>query len=154
MNQTADAENGFGTAALAAVLIALAGCSSSRVDSYTSSVPAAPSTRVTAAPLAPADAAREPVPTGGVAMTGRWTLAANTGACGLNFRGAPNAVEGTIAPEGGCPGRFYTSRQWTLEQGALVIRDHQRKTLAQFAMASPMRFVGQAKGGMQLSLSR
>ena len=31
---------------------------------------------------------------------------------------------GAIAPEGGCPGNFYTSRKWTIEQGSLVIRDH------------------------------
>ena len=31
-------------------------------------------------------------------------------------RGGSAAVEGTIAPEGGCPGKFFTSRKWTFEQ--------------------------------------
>ena len=47
----------------------------------------------------------------------------------------PTAVEGTIAPEGGCPGKFFTSRKWTFEQGgARSMRDHNGQPLAQLSM--------------------
>ena len=54
--------------------------------------------------------------------------------------GAPAAAatpsrpgQGTIAPEGGCPGNFFTSRQWTFESGSLIIRDFQSRPLAQLS---------------------
>ena len=88
-------------------------------------------------------------------MAGRWQLAA-AGAtqCVMNFGGTPDTGEGTIAPEGGCPGNFYTSRKWTFEQGALVIRDHNGQPLGQLALASPGRFDGKAANGQQLTLAR
>ena len=46
---------------------------------------------------------------------------------------APAAVEGTIAPEGGCPGKFFTSRKWTHDQAGLTLRDHTGQPLAQLA---------------------
>ena len=45
----------------------------------------------------------------------------------------PAAADGTIAPEGGCPGKFYTSRKWTYDQAGLTIRDHNGQPLAQLA---------------------
>jgi hypothetical protein len=90
-----------------------------------------------------------------VAMAGRWVLASSSGGkCSMNFAAAPGAGEGTIAPEGGCPGRFFTSRKWTFEQGALVIRDHTGQPLAQLAMAAPDRFEGKAAVGPAVSLTR
>jgi hypothetical protein len=41
--------------------------------------------------------------------------------------------QGTIAPEGGCPGNFFTSRHWTFEAGMLIIRDFQNRPLAQLS---------------------
>jgi hypothetical protein len=41
--------------------------------------------------------------------------------------------QGTIAPEGGCPGNFFTSRQWTFEAGMLIIRDFQSRPLARLS---------------------
>ena len=65
-------------------------------------------------------------------MAGRWVLAsAGSSQCNMNFGGTPDAPEGTIAPEGGCPGNFYTSRKWTFESGSLVIRDHKGAPLPQ-----------------------
>ena len=61
---------------------------------------------------------------------------------------------GTIAPEGGCPGNFFTSRKWSFEQGSLVIRDHLGTPLATLAHASPGRFEGKATGGLQMTLGR
>jgi hypothetical protein len=88
-------------------------------------------------------------------MAGRWQLAAiGASQCNMNFGGTPDAGEGTIAPEGGCPGNFYTSRKWTFEQGSLVIRDHNGQPLGQLALASPGRFDGKATGGQQVTLTR
>ena len=87
-------------------------------------------------------------------MAGRWMLASGPSQCGMNFGGTPEAPEGTIAPEGGCPGNFFTSRKWTFEQGSLVIRDHNGQPLGQLALASPGRFDGKATNGQQLTLAR
>ena len=87
-------------------------------------------------------------------MGGRWVLASGPGQCGMNFGGAPEAPEGTIAPEGGCPGNFYTSRKWTFEQTGLVIRDHNGQPLAQLAIAGPGRLEGKATNGAPITLAR
>jgi hypothetical protein len=77
-----------------------------------------------------------------VNMAGRWRLvSANGGACGMTFTAA--AGEGTIAPEGGCPANFFTSRRWVLEQGALVIQDHTRKPLIGMSQNAAGRFEGE-----------
>ena len=87
-------------------------------------------------------------------MTGRWILSTpNAPSCGMNFAGAPGAHEGTIEPEGGCPGKFFTSWHWTLEQSALTINDHENQPLAHFTVADD-RFEGQATAGMPVTLNR
>jgi hypothetical protein len=91
----------------------------------------------------PAEAPLSPPP---VDLAGAWQLAAATGGtCVMNFAdgagsrpGAPAPAgsrpgQGTIAPEGGCPGDFFTSRQWTFEAGMLIIRDFQNRPLAQLS---------------------
>ena len=91
----------------------------------------------------------EPAP---VEMNGRWLLAApGTPPCGIAFAGGRS--EGTIAPEGGCPGIFFTSRRWTFEQGALVIRDHTGEPLGRLAHTGS-RFEGTAANGQQITLNR
>jgi hypothetical protein len=89
-------------------------------------------------------------------MAGRWQLASPSGGvCGVNFTAAPGATSGKIAPEGGCPGRFFTSRQWAFDQGALVIYDHKDKPLARLASSEPPgRFEGKAVSGIEVALSR
>jgi len=87
-------------------------------------------------------------------MAGRWVLASGPSQCGMNFGGAPEAPEGTIAPEGGCPGNFYTSRKWTFEQDALVIRDHTGAVLGRLALSGPGRFEGKAAAGAPVTLAR
>jgi hypothetical protein len=87
-------------------------------------------------------------------MTGRWLLSApNAPSCGMAFNGAPGAREGTIAPEGGCPARFFTSRHWVYEQGQLVIKDHNNEPLAKLSYTGT-RFEGPATAGMTVTLSR
>jgi hypothetical protein len=113
------------TAALLASLLA-AGCSGAPFgDTGSSGAP------VAAAPAGPP-----------VNMAGRWRLvSANGGACGMTFTAA--AGEGTIAPEGGCPANFFTSRHWVFEQRALVIQDHTRKPLIALKQNAAGRFEGE-----------
>ena len=81
-------------------------------------------------------------------MAGRWLLASpGRGQCHMNVRrAAPTAAEGTIAPEGGCPGNFFTSRKWTFDQAGLSIRDHNGQPLAQLAPRG-RRLRGQGDSG-------
>ena len=80
--------------------------------------------------------------------------AASSGACGVNLTGGPGASEGSMRPEGGCPGNFFTSRKWTFEGGALVIRNHNNEPLGQLSMTAPGRFDGQSTAGQPVSLAR
>ena len=93
-----------------------------------------------------------------VSMAGRWMLTSpNRGQCGMNFTGAPKATEGSIAPEGGCPGSFYTSRKWTFEEGNVIIRDHNGEQLAQLTASGTggaMWWEGQATSGERVMLAR
>lgn len=89
-----------------------------------------------------------------VNMAGRWMLAApNAPPCGMAFRAAADGREGTIAPEGGCPGNFFTSRHWEFDQNKLMIKDHNSEPLAELAFASG-RFEGKAVNGTPITLSR
>jgi hypothetical protein len=72
----------------------------------------------------------------------------------MNFGGAAGTAEGTIAPEGGCPGNFFTSRKWTLERDSLVIKNHLGDTLAQLKPGDGGRYDGQSTAGQPVTLSR
>ncbi len=131
-------------AAALLVLAALAGCAAT--------APERPEPQANAAPPPPPP---PPPPTPPpVDLAGRWRLAEAGGrACFMSFGNAPAAAQGTIAPEGGCPGNFFTSRKWTFEHGVLIIRDHKGEALAQLSFAGG-RFEGHETGGAALSLSR
>jgi hypothetical protein len=103
----------------------------------------------------PLSEATAPVaPTQPLIMNGRWILTTpNAPSCGMNFAGAAGGQDGTIAPEGGCPGNFYTSRHWTLAQGRLTIDAQNNQPLAQLTFADG-RFEGKATAGLALTLSR
>jgi len=89
-----------------------------------------------------------------VEMTGRWMLvSAGHGQCAMTFGGSPGSAEGSIAPEGGCPGKFFTSRKWGFDQTGLVIRDHNGEPLSQLQMAGG-RFEGRAVSGETITLTR
>jgi hypothetical protein len=130
--------------ALVMTAIMLAGCGGMSLGTSSEPSPPAPAARALAPQARPlAD------------MAGRWMLASPAaGTCAMNFSGPPGATEGTIAPEGGCPGKFFTSRRWTFDQDGLVIRNHTGDTLARLAMPAPRRFEGQATTGETLSLTR
>jgi hypothetical protein len=88
-------------------------------------------------------------------IAGRWLLnSPGRGQCVMVFgTAAPDAVEGTVAPQGGCPGRFFTSRKWSMQQGKLVMRDHNDKPLAQLS-GDGAKFEGTATTGEPISLTR
>jgi hypothetical protein len=94
-------------------------------------------------------------PTPKVDMNGRWLLAAaGTPPCGMNFSTAPGEPpSGAIAPEGGCPGKFFTSRHWSIEAGGLLITDHNNEPLALLNFVGG-RFEGKSASGLQITLSR
>jgi hypothetical protein len=99
----------------------------------------------------PPAVAQQPPPAG---MRGRWVLSApNAPSCGLHFGGAPDAKEGSIAPEGGCPGKFFTSRGWVKTDSGLTINDDKGNPLGQLAPAAN-GFEGQATSGMAVTLTR
>lgn len=90
-------------------------------------------------------------------MAGRWMLASpGRGQCNMTFRAAsPGDAEGTIAPEGGCPGKFFTSRKWTFDSSGLSIRDHNSEPLAQLSSAAGgATFSGKATTGDPVTLTR
>jgi hypothetical protein len=136
----------------AAVLagVALAGCSSDRFLGSSTSEQQPPPPPPNARPAARAVPTPPPID-----MAGRWQLASTAGgACAMTFAATPGSGEGTIAPEGGCPGNFFTSRRWIFDQNALVIRNHTGATLASLAFSPPARFEGQAATGETISLAR
>jgi len=103
---------------------------------------------------APAASAGNPVAPPS-SLAGRWTLSSTgSGSCAMTFGAVPDAAEGTIAPAGGCPFNFFTSRKWTYSEAGLAIRDHNAQTLAQLAPAGPNRFEGKTTAGQDVVLSR
>jgi hypothetical protein len=131
----------FRASVLVLAMLALAGCGGIGVSipGFGSSTP-------------PAEAPAAPAATN---LAGRWLLTSpGRGQCQMTFgASAPDAVEGTIAPQGGCPGKFFTSRKWTLEQGSLVVRDHNGKPLAQLS-GEGAQFNGKAVNGEPVTLTR
>jgi hypothetical protein len=87
-------------------------------------------------------------------LAGKWKLSmAGGAACLMTFADTPGTSEGSIAPAGGCPGNFFTSRKWTYEHDTLIIHDHKGEALVQLSF-SDGRFQGQATGGGAMTLAR
>lgn len=135
-----DLRSAFRTSIVLLASLALAACNTDGVGSSGSGAsPAALSQ-----PVAP--------PT---AMAGRWLFSSpSRGQCNMTF-GAANAAasEGTIAPEGGCPLKFFTSRKWTYDQNGLTMRDHNGQPLAELSGGGG-RFDGKATTGEPVALAR
>lgn len=137
-------------AVLAVTAPVLAGCSLDRIGTIGDD---------TATPSTPSSAALAPVslPRGGppVEMTGRWVLASSgTGSCNMVFNSAVGALEGTVAPEGGCPGKLFISRKWTFEHNSLVLLNHNGEPLAQLGSSEPGKLEGRSTNGEPISLTR
>lgn len=133
------------TTAMAFALAALAGCAAKdRIAGVQKPAPAEPP---------PVAQSQSPTPPP-VDLAGRWKLAAAAGgACLMNFGDAAGAAQGTIAPEGGCPGNFFTSRKWAYEHDALIIRNHKGEPLAQLSFIGG-HFEGKTTSGSALTLTR
>jgi hypothetical protein len=122
-----------------AALLSMAACVSNGTPTTTSLTSGAPATE-------PGIAATD--------LAGRWTLSSSGGgACAMTFVAGAGS-DGAVQPEGGCPGKFFTSRKWSLEGGAVVIRNHNNEPLARLTAISPTRYEGPTAGGQQLSLVR
>jgi hypothetical protein len=78
---------------------------------------------------------------------------AGGGACVMTLGNSAGAVEGTVAPAGGCPGNFFTSRKWTFERDRLILRDHKGTALVELTFADG-RFQGQGASGAAITLTR
>jgi Protease inhibitor Inh len=104
-----------------------------------------------AAPASGPQAAAPPL-----SLAGRWTLSSTgTGSCAMTFGASQqDATEGTIAPGGGCPFNFFTSRKWTYTEAGLTIRDYNAQALAQLAPAGSNRLEGKTGSGQEVALSR
>ena len=82
-------------------------------------------------------------------IPGRWILSTtNAPSCGLEFGGA-----GSVSPDGGCPGKLYTSRRWSMDGDAIMITDAENQPLAYFRLVGD-RYEGQSTGGTPMTLSR
>jgi hypothetical protein len=126
-----------GAAVVTLAVMTLAGCASEPK----------PEPPVAAAPAPPPPS---PPPTD---MAGRWHFtAAAGGGCFMTLGGTPGASQGTIAPEGGCPGSFFTSRKWAFEHDNLIMRDHKGQSLAQLSFTGG-HFEGQDNSGGTVTLS-
>jgi|SRR4051812_25769305 hypothetical protein len=125
--------------ALSLALLALTACSGERFGGFDG-----PGSSASQAPAPPP-----------VNLAGRWLLSsAGRGQCRMTFGAAgPAAVEGTIAPEGGCPGKFYMSRKWTSDPNGITMRDHNGQPLAQLS-GDGAQFNGKTTGGEPVTLTR
>jgi hypothetical protein len=116
----------------------LAGC-------WTTDRPAIPST--------PASAAAGGSPANNVG--GKWMLTApGADPCVMNFGAQPDAIEGTIAPDRGCPFNFSASRKWSHTAAGLIIHDHNALPLAKLSPVGPDRYEGRTSDGQEVMLSR
>ena len=109
--------------------------------------------QLTAAPSEQAQPSPPPPQPPPIDVAGRWRLATASGACLITLGATPGAAEGTIAPAGGCPGNFFTSRKWSFEHDMLIIRDHKSETLAELSFSAG-RFQGQATGDGSVTLAK
>ena len=123
---------------LGLLLLALNACTS------TSRLGGGPDQAAAPPPTTPPPPALSPPP---VDLAGKWRLSVAGGsACTVTFGGSTGASDGSIAPAGGCPGSFFTSRKWSYENDKLVIRNHKGEVLTQLSFANG-HFEGQAAAG-------
>jgi hypothetical protein len=131
----------------AALLLLAATTACTNADRFTGQAEQAPASAPPASTPPPPSA---PPP---IDLAGRWKLSVATGGCLMTFTANPGATEGSIAPAGGCPGNFFTSRKWSFERDRLMIRDHKGEPLAELGFED-QHFEGKAANGTAVSLAR
>jgi hypothetical protein len=130
------------------MLLALCGCAS------TSATNSGPATSIAGSPPEQAVAAPAPPAPPPIDLAGHWKLSvAGGGACTVTIGNSAGASEGSIAPAGGCPGKFFTSRKWTFEHDRLIFRDHKGEVLVELSFADG-HFQGQGTAGAAVTLTR
>ncbi len=88
------------------------------------------------------------------AMAGRWKLTApNAPFCDMSFDGEPGAKQGSVVPDGGCPGDMFRSRSWALANDTLTIGDDKGRPLATLSHAGS-GFRGSSAAGLPVTLKR
>src|ERR1700743_2021798 len=106
-------------------------------------------------PAAEEGANTAPVAPPPTSLSGKWTLSSTgAGSCPMTSGAQPQASEGTIAPAGGCPYNFFTSRKWNYTTAGLIIRDHNAQQLALLTPTGDGRFVGKTSAGQDVTLGR
>lgn len=136
------------------VALTLAGCSYERLSGLigSSSDPARDSSASAGDATGVEPPALSPPP---FDMAGKWTLASpGAGSCVMTFAGAASASEGTIAPAGGCPFSFFTSRKWTYEETGLAVRDHTGQVLVRMSAVDTGAFEGRTAANQPVTLRR
>jgi hypothetical protein len=111
-------------------------------------------TAATPPPPPPPPAPPPPAPPP-VDLSGKWKLSvAGSGGCVMTLGDNPGATDGSVAPAGGCPGNFFTSRKWTYEHDKLIIRNHKSEVLVELSFDNGS-FAGQGiSGGGTITLAR
>jgi Protease inhibitor Inh len=148
MKRILHSAGGIKTAAILLVLIpvvaGLSGCTN------TERLGGGPDQMTTPPPAPPPPPQPSPPP---VDVAGKWKLSVAGGsACVMTFGGSTGASDGSIAPAGGCPGSFFTSRKWSYEHDRLVVRNHKGEVLVELSFANG-HFEGQGSNGA-VSLTR
>ncbi len=149
-DRSAASAKAIAASALLLALTMLAACTS------TERLGGSPPDQAAAAPPPPPPAPPPPPQPPPVDLAGKWKLsAAGGGSCAMTFGDSPTSPnEGTVAPAGGCPGNFFTSRKWTFEHDMLIVRNHKGEVLVELAFADS-RFTGQGvDGGGAITLAR
>lgn len=145
-HRTATSAKAIAPLALLLALATLAACTSTeRLGG------SAPDQAVATPPPPPPPPPPQPPP---IDLAGKWKFSmAGGGACVMTLGNSAGAVEGTVAPAGGCPGNFFTSRKWTFEHDKLILRDHKGAALVELSFADG-RFQGQGANGAAITLNR
>jgi glucose/arabinose dehydrogenase len=135
-------------AALVLALAALGACTS------TARFGGEPNTAAAPPPETPHATAPAPAPPPPTDLAGKWKLSVVPGGtCLMTLTANPGATDGKIAPAGGCPGNYFTSRKWTYESDRLTVRDFKGQALAELSFADG-RFEGKNSAGDAITLAR
>jgi len=126
--------------------LALAGCASERGSfpgGASAPEPPLPQQQV---------AAPKPPP---ISMAGGWVLRSMGSQCSMTLgQTDPSAAKGTVAPGGGCPGNFFTTRAWSFDSNGLLLSNHNNQPMALLSLQGNSFSGSATNGGAPVTLSR